>query len=248
MKNRFTCDVKCPSCHRRFKSSRTTIKHGLTKHGLTLDGRRLDFYDSSEETVTLPEAKKISPARLELYKSWIASLTERVGEALHPALPGKWVRLEDAFCPSDLFQHLLYELHGHAEFGPHSVSFQPHRKLPYRSSTIKISYKMYNIQWMREILNQNEGMQLKTEETFSGLQSIPKGGSLEERKAMARSSGLAGFLNSLQKRPTSMSKVVCKEKEGRATRELELIWWPNILQSSACGKFQLRLYVQKALV
>ncbi len=89
MKNRFTCDVKCPSCHRRFKSSRTTIKHGLTKHGLTLDGRRLDFYDSSEETVTLPEAKKISPARLELYKSWIASLTERVGEALHPALPGK---------------------------------------------------------------------------------------------------------------------------------------------------------------
>ena len=159
--------------------------------------------------------------------------------------PGKWVRLEDAFCPSDLFEHLLYELREQHELGPHSVSFQPHRKLPYRSNTIKISYKMYNIQWMREILNQNEGIPLKTEETYSGNQSFSKGGSMEERKAMARSSGLAGFINGLQNRPTSISKVVCKEKEGRATRELELIWWPNILQRSRCGKFQLRFYVQK---
>lgn len=80
---------------------------------------------------------------------------------------------------------------------------------------------------MAGILNRDEGMPLKTEETYSGHQSIQKGGSMEERKAKARSSGLGGFISSLQKRPTSMSKVVCKEKEGQATRELELIWWPT---------------------
>ena len=62
---------------------------------------------------------------------------------------------------------------------------------------------------------------------------------------MARSSGLAGFHSSLDKRSTSVSKVVCEEKEGRATREMELIWWPNLLLGSRCGKFQLRFYVQK---
>ena len=160
--------------------------------------------------------------------------------------PGKWIRIEDAFCPGDLFEHLLYELYDQcAEFGPHSVSFQPHRKLPYRSSTMKISYKMYQLRWMAGILNGQEGNLFKTEETFSGLERVRRGGTMEERKAMARSLGVAGFLNSLQKQPTSVSKVVCKEKEGRATRELELIWWPNLLSSSGRGKFQLRFFIQK---
>ena len=160
--------------------------------------------------------------------------------------PGKWIRIEDAFCPGDLFEHLLYELYDQcAEFGPHSVSFQPHRKLPYRSSTMKISYKMYQLRWMAGILNGQEGNLFKTEETFSGLERVRRGGTMEEQKAMARSLGVAGFLNSLQKQPTSVSKVVCKEKEGRATRELELIWWPNLLSSSGRGKFQLRFFIQK---
>ena len=68
---------------------------------------------------------------------------------------------------------------------------------------------------------------------------------MEEWKAMARSLGVAGFLNSLQKQPTSVSKVVWKEKEGIATRELELIWWPNLLSSSGRGKFQLHFFIQK---
>ena len=159
---------------------------------------------------------------------------------------GKWIRIEDAFCPTDLFEHLLYELYEqYGEFGPYSVSFQPHRKLPYRSSTTKISYKMYDMRWMERILNQQKEIPLKTEETYSGHESFKRGGTMEERKAMARSAGLAGFLSSLQKRPTSVSKVVCKEKEGRATRELELIWWPNLLKGSGCGKFQLRFLCTK---
>ena len=110
---------------------------------------------------------------------------------------------------------------------------------------MKISYKMYDIHWIKRILSQEKGIPLKMEETYSGNQSVPKGGSMEERKAIARSSGLGGFIDSLQKRPTSISKVVCKEREGRATRELELVWWPNMLKSSRCGKFQLRFYVEK---
>ena len=64
-------------------------------------------------------------------------------------------------------------------------------------------------------------------------------------KAMARASGLAGFQNSLSKHPTSISKVICKETEGRATRELEIIWWPNLLWTASCGKFHMHFFIQK---
>lgn len=88
---------------------------------------------------------------------------------------------------------------------------------------MKISYKMYDIQLMTGVLTRQEYIPMKTHETYAGNASIQKGGSMEERKAMARSSGLAGFQSSIQKHPTSMSKVICKEKEGRATREFELM-------------------------
>ena len=85
MAHRFNCEVKCSSCHCCFKSSRTILKHSLTKHKVCLDINGLDFFDK------LPKPKQISPSRLEAYNSWVASLTERIGEALHPALPGKHV-------------------------------------------------------------------------------------------------------------------------------------------------------------
>lgn len=91
MAHRFNCEVKCSSCHRCFKSSRTILKHSLTKHEVCLDINGLDFFDRSGAKVSLPKPKQISPSRLEAYNSWVASLTERIGEALHPALPGKHV-------------------------------------------------------------------------------------------------------------------------------------------------------------
>ena len=80
---------------------------------------------------------------------------------------------------------------------------------------------MYDIRLMTEILDKEEGIQVKTQETFCGGSGIPICGSMKERKAIARASGLAGFSNSLQKRLTSVSKVVCQDTAGRATRELE---------------------------
>ena len=57
---------------------------------------------------------------------------------------------------------------------------------------------MYDVQMMKEILQQQEGIPLKTSESYSGFACIGKGGSLQERKEMARSAGLAGFAESIQ--------------------------------------------------
>jgi len=62
---------------------------------------------------------------------------------------------------------------------------------------------------MEGVLYQQEEVPLKTSESYCGHTSIKKGGSMEEQKAMARSAGIAGFQQSNQQRPTSISKVIC---------------------------------------
>lgn len=64
----------------------------------------------------------------------------------------------------------------------------------------------YDIKLLEDILvKEEEEVVLKTQKTI--------GSSMEERKPMARSAGFSGFQRSIQKRPTSISQVICKERE-----------------------------------
>ena len=44
---------------------------------------------------------------------------------------------------------------------------------------------------------------------------------------------------------TCRSSIVIGEGKGRATRELELLWWPDLYDDEHCGKMCLRFYVSK---
>lgn len=46
-------------------------------------------------------------------------------------------------------------------------------------------------------------------------------------------------------RITCKSNFVVGYGEGRATRELDLIWWPNLYNTDAFGKMCIRLYVSR---
>jgi hypothetical protein len=45
--------------------------------------------------------------------------------------------------------------------------------------------------------------------------------------------------------PTSRISLVVSEGEGRATREAEVIYWPDLYKTTSSYKFQLRFYVMK---
>lgn len=42
--------------------------------------------------------------------------------------------------------------------------------------------------------------------------------------------------------------MVVGHGEGRATREFEVIWWPDLFSDSTHGKLTLRFYVSKVLL
>ena len=48
----------------------------------------------------------------------------------------------------------------------------------------------------------------------------------------------------MRMKATSKSEICVGYGQGRATRELELIWWPSLYTSSH-GKLTIRFYVQK---
>jgi len=47
---------------------------------------------------------------------------------------------------------------------------------------------------------------------------------------------------------TYRASFVVGDGEGRATRELEVIWWPDIYTNQQRGKFSLRLFVAKVML
>ena len=63
-------------------------------------------------------------------------------------------------------------------------------------------------------------------------------------QAKANASGLTGQQS---QQPTCRASLVVGYGEGRATREFEVIWWPDIYSNQQRGKLALRLYVAKVM-
>lgn len=126
-----------------------------------------------------------------------------------------------------------------------------HRKLPYRVETKRVSYRLYSLASIDRVLSENGALALQQSESYAGFNPLPadvqqeKQLSIRERIIHARQRGAAGYLERVKDTPTSKSTINCGWGEGRTTREIELIWWPQLYQISQYGKVQLRFHVNK---
>ena len=64
---------------------------------------------------------------------------------------------------------------------------------------------------------------------------------LEAAKSRAKEGGKG------RQSPTMQLQVIVGHGEGRATREFEIIWWPELFFNTNHGKLTLRFYVSKVL-
>ena len=63
--------------------------------------------------------------------------------------------------------------------------------------------------------------------------------------AIALAKAKARGASDTNQQPTCCASLVVGEGEGRATREFEVIWWPDMYQDQRRGKLTLRFYVGK---
>ena len=165
--------------------------------------------------------------------------------------PGRWTKIEEPCVPQIYVQHLIAKIAESTESArfPYSVVFLRHRALPYRMQTQKISYKIFDVQALQTALEEQEEMPLQPNAAFHFLTPVPDektNGQLTMREKImkAKKAGGSGFTSRTEV-PTSRISLIVSPGEGRATREVELIYWPGLYKTSGCCKFQLRFFIQK---
>ena len=139
------------------------------------------------------------------------------------------------------FEYLI----GKGNFQVNAVREVCHKAQPqYKSHTRRISYKVFDLDQFIDALGETS-VTLDTEVLFSGNtvceeEAAPL--SAEEEIARAKARVNAG---QKRKRPSSKSTLTVGYGEGRATREIELIWWPDLYSLTQHGNMALRMFIEK---
>ena len=143
------------------------------------------------------------------------------------------------------FEHFLFKL----QVQVNSIRETSHKAQPlYSSRTRRLSYKIFDPERLYLSLQEQDLVELKTEALFAGNRPIENAGSasqsaLTAEEEIAKAKSLAYLKQGVQK-PSFKSVLLVGLGKGRATRELEIIWWPKLYRTSH-GQMTLRMFIEK---
>lgn len=127
-----------------------------------------------------------------------------------------------------------------------------HKKLPfYSASTRHFSYKVFSIAPFADALHEQDMVKVKEATLYCGNEEVENAGNnppvsdpLEELQRAKNHS----FWNTetCEKQPDYKGSLEVSHGEGRATREVELIWWPDLFsEASNQGKLTVSFFLKK---
>lgn len=122
----------------------------------------------------------------------------------------------------------------------------PHKGLPvYKSNARKVSYKIFQLERLQNALDEQGLFQLNTNILYAGHTQFSEEASHgTEDEEIARAKQRA-YQPTQGRRPSSKSVLVVGRGEGRSTREVEVIWWPELYALTNHGQISLRLFIEK---
>jgi len=129
----------------------------------------------------------------------------------------------------------------------------PHKKPPfYSASTRRISYRVFSIVPFTDALHEQNEVELKESVLFSGREEV-MGRELNDpvdelQAAKNRSYWSTAKTVQPDKRADYKATLEVSEGEGRSTREVELIWWPDLFTATNQGKFAVRFFIKKVFL
>lgn len=159
-----------------------------------------------------------------------------------------WQQLHEMHAKKAHFQHLLFK-QGNPQL--HQVRDAKHFKHPiFQKSTRRFSYIIYNLDMLTNAPAEQDVAELQSSAAFRhGVQvNFQHFTSTEAAVEAAKQRAFSRFTGSpaVRQTPTSRSEMVVSVGEGRLTRELELILWPNMFRrNGSYGKLTVRFFVSK---
>lgn len=159
-----------------------------------------------------------------------------------------WQQLHEMHVKKAHFQHLLFKL-GNPQL--HQVRDVKHFKHPiFHESARRFSYRIFNLELLTNALAEQDVAELQSlaafrhgvEVNFQQFTSTQAAVEAAKQRAFSRFTGSPA----VRQTPTSRSEMVVSVGGGRVTRELELIWWPNMFRrNGGYGKLTVRFFVSK---
>ena len=159
-------------------------------------------------------------------------------------LLGRWVKIETHQVPTEYFEYFLSLLNVEAN----SVKDASHKAQPmYRNEARKVSYKIFDINQFTNVLGEQNLVTFHPEVSFSGEKEYRSEPTevltAEEEIEQAKQRGRKAV--DQRRRLSSKSTLVVGYGEGRANREVELIWWPNLYTFFNHGQLAIRIFIEK---
>ena len=129
---------------------------------------------------------------------------------------------------------------------PHSVRSQHHWWAPILSpSSRKVTYHFFDLSKITHAVEKQNIISLKERVKWNGdSQLTEEDDEVDPRQALIAARSKAHG-SAPKTRITSIRNLVVEYGEGRATREVDLIWWPNLYSAAHFGKMCIRLYVSR---
>ena len=162
---------------------------------------------------------------------------------------GRWFTIVYPQVPEKFFGHFASRLGCKV----HSMRQLPHKKPPfYSTSTKRISYKVFSIVPFADALREQNVIELKESVLFSGREEVigrESNDPVDELQA-AKNRSYWSTANKAQpdKRANYKATLDVSEGEGRSTREVELIWWPELFTATKQGKLAVRFFIKKVFI
>ena len=152
----------------------------------------------------------------------------------------KWCHVDCHQVPEKYFAHMLNHL-GRPMLD--SVPDVSHCcQLIFKRSARRLSYKIFDEQTFKELLEEQDSLQFKSEALFRNHDEVPDVSDIEAEKALAIAKARA---RKPAARPTSRLVFNIGMGEGGCTREVELIWWPSLYSYSWYRKLTIRFFIRK---
>ena len=127
----------------------------------------------------------------------------------------------------------------------------PHRKPPFYSlSTKRILYRVFSIAPFADALHEQDSIRLKESALYSGQEEVLGAEALNPTDELqaAKNRSYWRVRSQLDKRPHYKATLEVGQGIGRKTREIELIWWPDLFANTKHGKLGIRFYVKKVFM
>lgn len=124
----------------------------------------------------------------------------------------------------------------------------PHKRPPtYATSTTRVSYKLFAFDQFVEGIHEQNIIKLKESALFSGTAEINEERMTlhDEIEAAMQRDPWNNREAQRHRRPTLHASIEINEGEGRVTREIEVIWWPNLFEVTKHGQLTLRFFLEK---